>query len=54
MAYINGNVNVDTSVLLPRRCPVVPFLSRVMPHDKRILGQVFVETFRRRSVDEEV
>lgn len=41
-------------MLVPRSRFIIPLLSCIVADDKRMLGEILEETFRRRSVDEEV
>lgn len=52
--YINGNVNLDTLVLLPGVGAFVPLLGGVGSRNEGVLGQLLVEALLRRTVNKEV
>lgn len=52
--FFYGNVDGNPIVLLPGVHPVVILFGGVVSHDKRVLGQLLEEAFRRGPVDEEV
>lgn len=52
--YIDGNEDVDSTVLLPRIHSVVVLLGGVVSYDERVLGKFLEEALGRGAVDEEV
>jgi hypothetical protein len=53
MPYVDGDKDINTLVLLPRPCSVVPFFTRVVTHDEGSLGELLEEAFRGGAVDVE-
>lgn len=52
--YIDGNEDVDSTVLLPRIHSVVILFGGVVSYDERVLGKFLEEALGRGAVDEEV